>query len=74
MIYYYGNWETFNVPSNHTIWYIQWKLKDTQDVERMAAIAISDEKPINLVQVIEHIVMTEKHEPKGISRNFRDFM
>ncbi len=74
MIHYYGNWETFNIPTRHSVWYIQWSLKQVDDVERLAAIAYHDDNPLSLTAIVQHIIKVEKCEPKGISKNYKDFL
>lgn len=74
IIHYYGNWETFKIPSHYSVWYIQWRLEQVAHVERMSAIAYPDRSPVSLTMLVQHIINVEKSEPKGISKNYKDFL
>jgi hypothetical protein len=75
IIHCYGKWEVLSLPSNHTVWYIQWFKKQTKDIERLSAIACPDDRGLlNISDVIEHIIGVEKQEPRGISQNYITFL
>ena len=73
IIHCYGKWEVLSLPSNHTVWYIQWFKKQTRDIERLSAIATPDLSQLDMSDVIDHIIGVENEEPRGISQNYITF-
>jgi hypothetical protein len=45
IIHCYGKWEVLSLPSNHTVWYIQWVKKQTKDI-----IGVEKQEPRGISQ------------------------
>ena len=73
LIYYYGDWDSFIEPTNHSTWFIQWDKGQPVDMSKVSAISYWNEDIPKLHEIMAFIVNREGKSPIHISRDYKDF-